>query len=139
MAGGICPVIQFSVSQRNILHQITLHAVNHLDSLRFCHSVGKRLHHTVIGDSHGRMAPGFRRFDEIRHIHDSVDLAHLRMCVQLDPLSRRVVTAHLLFRFFDALSHDDDHFFKIVILTVSLHADIAARADVFVKVCLFLR
>ncbi len=98
-----------------VVHQICLHPVNHLEKsllvrfrlprlltaclLRlpqvFPHMVrvGKGLHDPVVGDGDRRMPPFVGALHDILRLGDAVHIAHLRMTVKLHPLSDASVLA----------------------------------------------
>ncbi len=98
-----------------IVHQICLHPVNHLEKSllvrlrlpRFLTAcllrlpqilphmvrVGKGLHDPVIGDGDRRMPPFVGALHDIFRLRDAVHIAHLRMTVKLHPLSDASVLA----------------------------------------------
>ena len=96
-----------------IVHQIGLHTVNHLEKvvpvrvlvpgllpfflLRLpqivYEMVGVRegLHHAVVRDGDGRMAPLIGALHDVLHLGNAVHVAHLGMAVQLHPLAEAVI------------------------------------------------
>ena len=96
-----------------IVHQISLHPINHLKEILFVrlrlsrlftavllrlpqilpHMVGirKRLHHTVIGDGNGRMPPLISPLHNILGLRHPVHITHLGMTVQLHTLAHTPV------------------------------------------------
>ena len=53
------------------------------------HNVGKRLHHTVVGDGHGFMSPRCGTLDQIGCLRHCVHRGHLGMHMQFHTLLRR--------------------------------------------------
>ena len=98
-----------------IVHQIGFHPVDHLEKvllvrvrisrlfalvlLRFPQifpdmvGVRKRLHHAVIRDGDRRMSPLISPLDNILGLGHAVHIAHLRMTVQLHPLTHTGIQA----------------------------------------------
>ena len=98
-----------------IVHQISLHPVNHLEKallvrlrlsclftavflrlpqiLPHMVRIGKRLHDPVVGDGNRRMSPFIGSLHDILRLGNTVHIAHLRMAVKLHPLSDAPVLA----------------------------------------------
>ena len=96
-----------------IVHQIGLHAVDHLEEivpvrvlipgllpfflLRLpqvvYEMIGVRegLHHAVVRDGDGRMAPLIGPLHDVLHLGNAVHIAHFCMAVQLHPLAEAVI------------------------------------------------
>ena len=96
-----------------VIHQIALHAVDHLEKIKFVrlclpglfalcllrlpqifpHMVCVRegLHDAVVGDRDSRHTPLIGAFYDVLHLGNPIHIAHLCMTVQLHPLSDAVV------------------------------------------------
>ena len=79
-----------------VIHQITLHPVEHLKGISLVQgviSIGKCLDAAVVRHRDGGHAPLLGPFDDILHLGNPVHVAHLGMAVKLHPLFQAVVHA----------------------------------------------
>ena len=95
-----------------IIYQITLHAIDHLERIILVQAVaglGKCLDTAVIRHCQRRHSPFLGAFDDIRHIRNTIHIAHLRMAVELNPLYQAVIIAlaRKILTFLDAYYRSD--------------------------------
>ena len=53
--------------------------------------IRESLHHAVVRDGDGRMAPLIGPLHDVLHLGNAVHIAHLGMAVQLHPLAEAVI------------------------------------------------
>ena len=72
-----------------VVHHIGIHAVENANVMSFCsaHGIGIALHHIVVGNGDGLVAPGLGLLREIVDGVGAVHIAHFRVDVELDALS----------------------------------------------------
>ena len=81
----------------SVVHHIGIHAVENANVVLLCsaHGIGIALHHIVVGNGDGLVAPGLGLLREIVDGVGAVHIAHFRVDVQLDALFRAFVLPFL--------------------------------------------
>ena len=78
----------------HVVDKVGLQAIDHaevLPALACVHRVREALHHAVVGDGHGAVAPAVGQLCQVRRAVHAVHGGHVGVQVQLHPLDRSVV------------------------------------------------
>ena len=140
MVGGTSFVIDGPVlcDEIPILQQIPLTAVQDLDILARMRRLRERLHHSMVGDGNGPVAPFLRGLHHALGIVQSIHSTHLGMSVKFDTFLRIGVHPFFFLRFFNAVRHDHGTVIKPVPLSLALDLDAVSCTQIMIYIVPFL-
>ena len=110
---------------RRVLDEIALAAGDELDSrlLGRAEGLGEGLHHAVVGDGHGPVAPRRRLLDEVGGRGAGVHGGEGGVQMQLHALFRRGIPAHGLFGLHDVVDHQHHLALEVVVAIAAAGGD----------------